>query len=117
MPEITVKTKFYSFHQNNSGGSFITDDKVAEYVIIEALNASHANQIAEDIGIYFNGCEDGYDCECCGDRWYEASEYDAKESPMIYADPIEEYKPIFCNEGEVYCYVYYMSGLISRHTK
>jgi len=21
--------------------------------------------------IYFDGVEKGYDCECCGDRWYE----------------------------------------------
>jgi calcineurin-like phosphoesterase len=116
MPEITVETKFYTFAQNNSGGSFIINDKVAEYVIIEATNASHANQIAEDMGIYFNGCDNGIDCECCGDRWYATSEYDAQESPMLYAEPIENRIELTSNQGkEVYCYVYYMNGSVKKY--
>lgn len=23
-------------------------------------------------GVYFDGCYDGQDCECCGDRWHRA---------------------------------------------
>jgi predicted 3-demethylubiquinone-9 3-methyltransferase (glyoxalase superfamily) len=60
---------FFLFSQNNSGGSFIVNDKVAEYVIIEANKASHANSDAEEIGIYFSGVSTGDDCGCCGDRW------------------------------------------------
>ena len=55
---------FYDFWQNNSGGKFIINDKVAPIVWIEARNASEANAIAESIGIIF---DEG--CECCGDRW------------------------------------------------
>ena len=41
--ERTVNTKFYEYRQNNSGGSFSNSEKegIAEYVIIEALNAEH----------------------------------------------------------------------------
>lgn len=66
--------KFFEFDQNNSGGSFDTDDKrgIGPRVWIEALNTEDANARAERIGIYFDGCEDGMDCECCGDRWSPA---------------------------------------------
>lgn len=63
---------FYSFNQNNSGGFFNTDLFVRELVIIEADNAEHANTLARNIGIYFNGVSSNRDCECCGDRWYPA---------------------------------------------
>ena len=61
---------FFHFNQNNSGGFFDIDDNVRQCVIIEADNADHANDIAREIGIYFNGISRGRDCECCGDRWY-----------------------------------------------
>ena len=59
---------FYTFKQNNSGGSFVIDDKVDVYVVIEANSSTHANERAVDIGIYFDGCYRGRDCSCCGDR-------------------------------------------------
>ena len=51
----TIETKFYTFSQNNSGGSFVTDSirGIGEYVIIEALNSNDANDRAERIGLYF----------------------------------------------------------------
>lgn len=69
---MTVNGKFYEFTQNNSGGSFITNDKVCHRLFIEADSASEANSIAEDLGVYFDGVEYGDDCSCCGDRWYRA---------------------------------------------
>lgn len=60
---------FYLFDQNNSGGSFHTDAKLAEYVYVEANDADEANRIAESLGIYFDGVRKGKDCKCCGDRW------------------------------------------------
>lgn len=63
---------FYTFDQNNSGGSFVFEkDKLSKYVVIEAQSPKVAKALAEDLGIYFDGCENGRDCECCGDRWYE----------------------------------------------
>ena len=39
-------------------------------MIIEAVDQDAATDKAESLGIYFNGCDDGIDCDCCGDRWY-----------------------------------------------
>jgi len=62
---------FYTFSQNNSGGSFEVTDSVAEYVVVEANDLTHAIERALAIGIYFDGVNAGLDCECCGDRWSE----------------------------------------------
>jgi len=67
--------KFYEFSQNNSGGKFTVDDKLCHRLIIEASSEEEACSIAEDMGVYFNGCEDGIDCECCGDRWHTPIEF------------------------------------------
>lgn len=69
-----MNTKWYEFHQNNSGGSFQIDEDagIGPLVCIEATSAEHANARAEEIGIYFDGCAKGIDCSCCGNRWYTA---------------------------------------------
>jgi hypothetical protein len=64
-----VESNFWYFHQNNSGGSFIINEHVAELVIIEANSELDAIDKGMDVGIYFDGCAKGIDCECCGDRW------------------------------------------------
>jgi hypothetical protein len=61
---------WFKFNQNNSGGKFTYSKNLADHVWIEADNPRHANIIAEDLGIYFDGCDTGRDCPCCGDRWY-----------------------------------------------
>jgi hypothetical protein len=108
-----IETKFYTFNQNNSGGSFVYDEEVGigEYVIIEAINADDANSRAEDIGLYFNGCEDGYDCECCGDRWSMVWGGEGDEVPMIYGQPVEEVeKSGYRNQA----YVHYIDETFKR---
>ncbi len=72
--------KFYELSQNNSGGSFDVNDKLCHRLFIEAESEKAALEIAEDLGCYWNGVDDGMDCECCGDRWYRsASELDLEE--------------------------------------
>jgi hypothetical protein len=71
--------KFYTFSQSNPGGYFIKNDKISEYVIIQAESAKEANDIAEDIGIYFDGIRKKIDCSCCNDRWYRVTEWNGKE--------------------------------------
>jgi hypothetical protein len=66
--------KFYEFTQNNTGGSFVTDFQVCHRLLIEANSAEEANIKAESMGVYFNGVDEGYDCPCCGDRWYGGNE-------------------------------------------
>jgi len=69
-----MKTKFYEFSQNNTGGSFITGDKLCHRIIVEASSSSEASDIAEDLGCYWNGVDEGSDCPCCGDRWYPSGD-------------------------------------------
>ncbi len=76
--------KFYTFRQNNSGGSFTVDENVAHTVVIQASDARDANERAAAIGLYFDG--EG-DCPCCGTRWDETSEYDGHEEPNAYGKP------------------------------
>jgi hypothetical protein len=74
--------KFYEYTQNNSGGRFEVDKKICHRVIIQAHNEEEARQKALELGIYFDGCSNGYDCSCCGDRW---SDYPSKiEIPYRY---------------------------------
>lgn len=98
---------FYSYHQNNSGGSFQIDDNVTYYVIVEADSADEANEIAEKIGLYF----DGYgDCECCGARWSSAWNDDGSNEPEIYGGPVSEYTSTWATASESSVYVYYKDG-------
>lgn len=84
-----TKLKWFTFHQNNSGGRFRVDADVDAYVIIQAHNADEANELAQRIGIYFNGVAEGYDCECCGDRWYRLySDDQGTDEPEIYGNPV-----------------------------
>jgi hypothetical protein len=85
-----VNTKFYTFIQNNSGGRFEVDEKagIGTTVIIEAIDLPHAQSRAEQIGLYFDGCERGLDCSCCGDRWYTPWEDDVYLEPSIYGESV-----------------------------
>jgi hypothetical protein len=78
---------FYTFTQNNSGGLYTGP---AKYFIVEAEFSQEANEIAQNHGIYFNGCASGADCECCGDRWYPCSSSDGTKKPEIYGNSPEE---------------------------
>lgn len=79
---------FFMYSQNNTGGSFEGD---YEYIIVEADNAADADERAQTVGIYFDGCDKDIDCDCCGDRWYRAGGKGDPE-PMIYKEPLREAK-------------------------
>lgn len=70
---------FYEYTQNNSGGHFEVSEKLCHRLFIEADSYSESESIAEDLGVYFNGVDDGFDCGCCGDRWYSGDEVDLSE--------------------------------------
>lgn len=86
------KLSWYAFHQNNSGGRWHRDGRVSVDVYIQAHSAKEANGIAEDLGIYFDGVKDGYDCDCCGDRWYPV-DGDGDEEPLKYGEPVDVNSP------------------------
>ncbi len=94
--------RFYCFDQNNSGGHLAGP---ALYVIIEAPDADAANARAEQLGLYFDGCQQGWDCSCCGDRW-DRVYGKGDPSPMIYGEPVEEFVSNYSKSGEVYA-IYY----------
>ncbi len=108
-----VNTKFYNYRQNNSGGRYTQNDTLTVLVVIEAISADHADSIAEDIGIYFNGVANEMDCECCGDRWSPCYDDSGTEEPMDYDKPlVEGYVPSFYlgSPDKPYAYIYYMDG-------
>lgn len=82
----TISTMFFTFAQNNSGGYFIKNDLVSEWVIVEARNSKEAASLMSDI------CEDYMEyCPCCGERWDLDSEYLKEyDEPRIYGEPFVE---------------------------
>lgn len=87
MAKHTLESKFFEYGQNNSGGSFDIDDGrgIGVKVWIEAFSADDADRRAEAIGIYFDGCSKGMDCDCCGDRW-STTWGDGEAAPTINND-------------------------------
>ena len=75
---------------------------IAEFVIVEASSHDEANRIAEDIGLYFNGVEDGRDCDCCGERWYPACEVDGQDTPLYFKST-----NYFTKDN---CFIHYLNG-------
>ena len=86
--------KWFNFNQNNSGGSFITNDSVCHRVFIEATDEGEATDKALSLGVYFNGVDEGEDCECCGGRWYEP--YDPVE--LLPEHTIEQYAQLLADK-------------------
>lgn len=119
MPSREVKTKFFDYHQNNSGGSFVHDENrgIGYTVIVEATSADDANKRAERIGLYFDG--DG-DCSCCGNRWSDKwRNEDGKESPCIYdTDVSEGFYSVdengFSTMWGLKSYIHYMDGTVKE---
>ena len=84
--------KYFHYSQNNSGGSFDFSelDGITHHVVIQANDAEEADLLAVKKGLYFDGCEAGQDCECCGDRWCSMSFLERKGNPepMVYDEPV-----------------------------
>ena len=81
----TSTMKWFEFGQNNSGGTWDVSDKLCHRVFIEAESPTAATDIAEELGIYFDGCTKGLDCDCCGDRWSPLWSNDGKTFPFAYS--------------------------------
>ena len=114
---------FFTYHQNNSGGSFEQDPKrgIGHVVIVEARDAYDADNLAKRIGLYFDGCSSGRDCSCCGDRWSSMTDYYYKEQgdevPTIYGQEVDFEKDKNLQYGwDIPCYVHYLDGRIVEFT-
>jgi hypothetical protein len=79
---------FWTYIQNNSFGRFDVDEKIANAVIVEAASRELADERAEQLGIYFDGCDAGRDCNCCGDRWSRQQKHEGDSVPSLYGDPL-----------------------------
>ena len=94
--------KFFCFQQNNSGGFFNVTDKLCHNLYIEAHSYNEAREKATDMGVYFNGCDIGIDCSCCGDRWDDyADEINLTElsnSCSIKFEKISDYAQYMADE-------------------
>ena len=89
---------FFTYDQNNSGGFFC---EPAHHVIVEADDAEQADRIAEEHGVYFDGCMTGNDCSCCGDRW-TSQHYgfeDSSDEPQIYGEDPKSRVPVCRDEA------------------
>lgn len=107
---------FYTYRQNNSGGKFVQDDRVGNYVIVEGDDVADANERAEAIGLYFDGCSHGMDCGCCGDRWNPAYG-EGSAQPTIYGQTFKEFEDsldFVMVEKKVTIHTHYKDG---RHEK
>lgn len=94
---------FYTFGQNNSGGSFDHDpNKGVGYAIcVEADSAEEASARFWDIVFSYS---QGGDCDCCGPRW---DGYADKGS----ATPEEYGKPLTGGWG-IPSYIHYLDGSV-----
>lgn len=81
-----AELKYYTFDQNNSGGSFVIDEAagVGEIVVIQAYSEATAIARLHAIGDRVDGFWDF--CECCGERW---STWSCGAVPMWYDKPLE----------------------------
>lgn len=111
-------SKFYTYRQNNSGGSFVYDKTkgISINVIVEANSKEEADNKAEQIGLYWNGVEEGYDCGCCGDRWSNFY-IETKDTPQVWDQDVStEYKTDYIwmkNKEEVF--IHYLDGRVIGH--
>lgn len=82
---------YFLFRQNNSGGYIEKTPDLDWRVYVQADDHYEANRRAEELGIYFDGCNSEIDCPCCGDRWYRADEYDAVSTVQCLFDELTMY--------------------------
>lgn len=107
-----MSSLYYTYYQNNSGGRFDEDDRVCQYVIIQAVSAADADCRAKTIGIYFDGVEKGLNCECCGDRWDTASA--GTEQSEIYGLDPREHDSMQLTFDYVCCRIYHLDGTVTE---
>lgn len=96
---------FITFNQNNSGGYFIQNEDVDEYVIIEGNSLEEILSKASDI---FENYREF--CSCCGERWDDdwKDKNDLKEEPLIYGDSAFNFHEGF--DGDSRAIIYNSNG-------
>ncbi len=95
---------FFTFGQNNSGGYFIENDDVRQYLIVEANSSDEAIDKMLDITENYSEY-----CPCCGERWstYDVEYGEGDLVPSIWGEPITAISKSPYKEN---CIVYYNNG-------
>lgn len=108
---VTLALKWYGAHQNNSGGSYVIDDAVAQWVFVQAASAADAQVRMEEITE-----RSGYDwCECCGRRWYfDFDESDGHPEPMVFDEPMRSRAEDYWTGSQVRLHAY--DGRVAEYT-
>lgn len=93
---------FYEFRQNNSGGSIYVskEEGIGEYVYFQASSPEEANSQASAVGMFGLSY-----CYCCGERFYELSQYD---EPVLEGSSIS----FFSLEKNINVFVHMLDGTI-----
>ena len=102
-----MKTKFFTQHQNNSGGIFDHDPKVGigYAVCVEAIDTDHADsRLGKIVGSYYASG----DCPCCGERWSISFwDEDGADEPSNYSRPLR-------GGWGIPSYIHYLNGRIEE---
>lgn len=95
---------FYTIRQINSGGYYIDNEYVSNFISVEANSVEEAEEKLENI------VEDHLEyCSCCGRRWdIDIDEEDGDLIPMIYEEPYNNCTDTFWNRGSII--IYYSDG-------
>jgi hypothetical protein len=129
MGNATKQLHWYEYRQNNSGGSFHMNDDVSVYVLVEAEDDVQAEREALEAGIYFDGVAAGFDCSCCGDRWYEGEKLEEFRIYQLFSDEHTLYDDVgayaaelaressWAKEGRPVVVVYHKNGKVERFYK
>lgn len=88
---------WYKFDQNNSGGYFERGDFVADLVFVQAMSATEAAEIMQEM---IDKDDAGYWCECCGERW-EFWGLEGYEFPQRYGTPVSEGVELYESRGYI----------------
>jgi hypothetical protein len=88
------KLKWFTYNQNNSGGSFVVNKNVAHFVLIQAKSAEYADAVGR---LFFDNSNS---CPCCGERWGGAECDQGSVKPKIYGTPVEKYKNTYLKDGQ-----------------
>lgn len=99
------KLKFYTVHQNNSGGYYRINEDVDMFVCVQAPNVEIAKDIFKRILKPYREF-----CPCCGERWNDdyLCEENGSEVPTIYGEPYKKFKDSFWANGKII--IYYLDG-------
>lgn len=95
----TEQTYFVTFTQNNSGGYFISNEEVDQFVIIEGKCFDDIINKARTI---FNNYREY--CECCGERWDDDYKYfdDLNTEPLVYGKSVYKYNSLWGGKAIIY---------------